>query len=261
MKYVAVTQAKDQQERLLSWFLYHHEQGFDTFIYYDDYSEDDTIKKINYIKEKYQINIIVRNTDGIGYKANIKETKNSNSYGGILSLNTRIIRSYNSATKMIREINSNAIVAYIDVDEYLVPEYNKKVINVLDENLFKFNNHIYVQSFDVQDTFSFDEELYIISQSTSKRWDYESRQNTIFNSRGKSIINLNNFTYMKELPNVVHTILDNGHEGVLPPNSSIDYNKLRIHHYRKPSLEPNIKLVEDYSVIDFAKQIKKKYGV
>ena len=65
-----ITQSKDQGERLKDWVLYHYEEGFDTFLYFDDYSEDNSIEILNNLKEKYAINIIIRYSDGLGNKKN-----------------------------------------------------------------------------------------------------------------------------------------------------------------------------------------------
>jgi len=47
MKNCIITQAKDQANRLTDLLLYHYDQGFDTFLYFDDYSEDNSIEILN----------------------------------------------------------------------------------------------------------------------------------------------------------------------------------------------------------------------
>ena len=37
MKYVIITQIKNQEDRVYDWIKYHHEQGFDSFVIFDDF--------------------------------------------------------------------------------------------------------------------------------------------------------------------------------------------------------------------------------
>jgi hypothetical protein len=126
MKNCIITQAKDQSNRLKDWILYHKEEGFDTIIYFDDYSEDNSVEFIKNISNEYDINIIVNYSDNIGNRKNQQEMANSNSYGGDISIHNRLIRSYNSGLKIARELDSESICAIIDVDEFLVSNSDKK---------------------------------------------------------------------------------------------------------------------------------------
>ena len=117
MNNVIVTQAKDQSHRLLPWFLNHYEQGFDTFIFFDDYSVDNTKEVIYEIKNKYNINIIYCQTDGVGSIRTLEETRDSNVYNADESLHFRLCRSYNIGLQIVKQINPDAFVAFLDVDE------------------------------------------------------------------------------------------------------------------------------------------------
>ena len=52
-KHCIIFQSKNQEKRLFSWILYHKYQGFDKFIYFDDYSEDNSIETVKNISKKY----------------------------------------------------------------------------------------------------------------------------------------------------------------------------------------------------------------
>lgn len=41
MKHVMITQIKNQEERIFDWLFYHHKEGIDSFIIFDDFSEED----------------------------------------------------------------------------------------------------------------------------------------------------------------------------------------------------------------------------
>lgn len=58
MKNCIITQTKDQSNRFKDWILYHKEEGFDTIIYFDDYSEDNSVEVIKDISDEYDVNII-----------------------------------------------------------------------------------------------------------------------------------------------------------------------------------------------------------
>lgn len=255
-KYAIVTQAKDQAERLLPWFLYHYEQGFDTFVYFDDFSVDDTLSVIQQIKYDYDINILHFNTDNVGNKMTFQQMKNSNSYGGDNTINFRIIRSYNSGIKLLKSISDNFVTAFLDVDEFVVSPTGK-VTDILEQNLTSHKEHFFIQSFDIDSNFNLSP-FYISDDSTKMRWDYESRQKTIFSTRGKSIIKLSKVDTILQEDGMVHSIVKNSE---VHSDSFVNHDLLRLHHFRKPSLDPKIELVEDTTLIDIANNIKQKYNL
>jgi hypothetical protein len=263
MKNVIVTQTKDQSTRLLPWFLNHYEQGFDAFIFFDDYSEDDTINIINYIKNEYKIKIIYCQTDGIGSIRTTEETKNSDVYNGDTSLHYRLCRSYNTGLQMVKQINSEAFIAFLDVDEFLVTNQNKKIVDIINE-LYQENNfgHLHIQSLDIDDTFELDG-FYTVSEKSKYRWNYEVRQNTMWAHRGKSIVRADYIDKINQYPNVVHTLFDNGRDcGVFTkPYIIPNIDDLKIHHFRKPSNDPNMKLEYDDTLYNFSVKIKDKYNI
>jgi hypothetical protein len=254
-----ITQAKDQSFRLKDWILYHYEEGFDTFIYFDDYSEDNSISVINDISKKYDINIIVNYSDGIGNKKSITEMMDSNSYGGDTSINYRLIRSYNSGLKIAREIDPNSICAIIDVDEFLVSNYHKSLdaIKILMNE--RMVGQLYINSFDINDDFDVSMAWYSTNENTKFRWDYDFRKNTYFKTRGKSVCISSYINEIPQEPGYVH-VLKKFDEKYFFDNIDVnDYDFLRMHHYRKPCMDRSFKFVEDRTILDKMIKIKEKY--
>jgi len=252
-----ITQSKDQSKRLKDWILYHFEQGFDTFVYYDDYSEDDSIEILNNLKINYGLNIIIKFSDGIGNKKSKIEMSNSESYGGDTSINYRIIRSYNSGLNLIKQHNPDAICAFLDVDEFLVSNTSEKITEIIRRNFKEENtNLVYIHSFDIKNDYNLND-WYISDENTNLRWDYLSRSESDFKNRGKSVCIAKSIDEIYQRPNFVHQLREIG------PEEDVSYNnfeKLRIHHFRKPNLpNNNIMFTEDYTLIEKSKLIKEKY--
>lgn len=255
-----ITQAKDQGERLKDWVLYHYEEGFDTFLYFDDYSEDNSIEILNDIREKYGINILIGYSDGFGNKKTRQEMKNSESYGGDISINYRIIRSYNKGLEIVSHQNSNAKCALLDVDEFLVTNNFKKVTDLLSE-IFEEKNteHIYVHSFDIDDDFKI-EDWYTTQESTAYRWDYEYRESSPYKNRGKSISTPKKISEIPQGPNYVHILRDVEDEEFQKTVDYRNYDNLRIHHFRKPCLNKDFKFCKDLTLVEKMSKIKEKYN-
>lgn len=261
MKNCIITQAKDQSNRLKDWILYHKEEGFDTIIYFDDYSEDNSVEVIKNISKKYDIDIIVNYSDNIGNRKTKQEMTNSNSYGGDTSIHNRLIRSYNSGLKIARELNPDSICAIIDVDEFLVSNTNKKVTDIISDIMYERNaRHLYINSFDISDDFDPDSNWYSTNENTKFRWDYEYRQNTMYNTRGKSVCVASEIMEIPQGPNYIHVLRDFDSEYFDKMNVG-DYDLLRMHHYRKPCMDKNFKFVEDRTILDKMIKIREKYEV
>lgn len=259
MKNCIITQAKDQSNRLKDWVLYHKEEGFDTIIYFDDYSEDNSVEVINDISKKYDINVIVNYSDNIGNKKTKEEMNNSNSYGGDISIHNRLIRSYNSGLQIARSINPNAVCGIIDVDEFLVTNTEKKVVDVIGDLMCDMNlNHIFINSFDISDDFDPNEYWYSTSENTKFRWDYEYRSETMYKNRGKSICIASDVIEIPQGPNYIHVLKKYG-PGYFDRMDVQDYDLLRIHHYRKPCMDRSFKFIEDRTILDKMIKIKDKY--
>ncbi len=256
IKNCIITQAKDQGNRLENWVLYHLEQGFDTFIYFDDFSEDDSIGIMESLRDRYGINIIIKYSDGVGNRMSREAMQNSESYGGDTSINYRIIRSFNSGLNIAKKVNPNSICAFIDVDEFLVSNTDDKAADIIAEHMSKNKDLIYIHSFDVEDRYSIDN-WYTSNPETRMRWDYESRSKSDFRNRGKSACIANSIEEIFQLPNYVHQLREiKDGEDV----SFNDFDKLRIHHFRKPNLPTStIQYAEDRTLIEKTNKIKEKY--
>lgn len=245
MNYVIITQLKNQSIRIKDWILYHYNEGFDGFIIFDDFSEDSTKEEIIKIRDEYNINIILKETDGVGGTYDISNCGNSNSYGHDSSLNHRIQRSYTEGNNILKSINPEAFCAFIDVDEFFVTSTEKKIYEVINE-LFSDNlRQILIFSFDVKHDYELTKGF--ILNSKNIRWTYEFLDShPVWFARGKSIIK----TKFLETCTFVHAILD-----PVPPSPHSEYSKeirnydlLRMHHYRVPNLDTNhdfISYVED----------------
>ena len=254
MNNVVITQLKNQSGRLRDWILYHYEEGFETFIIYDDYSEDDTVKEIEEIKNKYNINIIIKYTDGIGGKYGIEDCKNSESYGMDISFHKRLCRSYTQGNNYVKSINPNAICAIIDVDEFLVTSENKKAIDVIKEEMGRLNSkQLVINSFDIDDGFTIGD-WYTTQDICSNRWSYEKTMKTHFNARYKSVI------VSEDLEEVVQAHILKWADNPIIENFRVyDFEKLRIHHFRKPTLPIKIEFDKDFTMINKMKIIRDKY--
>jgi glycosyltransferase involved in cell wall biosynthesis len=252
MKYVIITQIKNQEDRVFEWMVYHMNQGFDSFIIYDDGSEDKTIEEINkFILEFPKIKVFIEKTDGIGSSYNINQCKNSEFYGTDKSLNDRITRSYTKGNQIANKINNESICAFIDVDEFLLTEENKKVVDII-ENIFNKNNimQICIVNFDVKDNYFLKKNFIKENLEYFEYWNDECvNLHPIWKNRVKCVVKSK---FVKNI-SFVHNIVEN------TPNHTYyverDYNKLRMLHFRKPNL-PNsseIKFVKNNLICEIIK--------
>jgi hypothetical protein len=261
MKNVIITQTKNNIKRLLPWFLHHREQGFDTFIFFDDYSQDNLKDEIDKIKKLLEVNIIYMQTDGYGDDLLNNDTDDSNTYRMDFSLHYRICRSYNVGLQMVKQVNNDAWITFIDVDEFLVTNQNKTIVDIIDEMYTIYNHgHFYIQSYDVHDVFDLNG-FYPASEATKYRWNHDSRQNTVFHDRGKSIVKASYIDKINQIGNVVHTLFDNGSSGTFAkPHTRPDIQDIRIHHFRKPNNAPEVLLEYDDTLYKFSNNLVHKYN-
>ena len=253
MKNYLVTQTKNEAKRLENWMAYHQSQGFDGVIFFDDFSSDETQTTLDQIESKYKFEIIRLETDGLG---GIHNTGNSNIYGTDSSFHYRLVRSYNKGIEIAKSKSSDALCAIIDVDEFLVSNENCPLVEVMRGMMKeKCVSQLYIQSLDVNDNFTFDD--WVTNQLvTTKRWDYAERNKTKFRTRGKSVVFANSAGIIPEINNSVHVLSSTN----MPEDSPMfvkDYNNLRIHHFRKPIMDKDIPLVEDFILYEKCKGLKK----
>jgi hypothetical protein len=256
-----VTQSKDQSVRLKDWILYHFDQGFDTFVFFDDFSEDDSVSTLKKLKNDYGINIIIKYSDGIGNRKSKEDMSNSETYGGDVSINYRILRSYNVGLNLLKKLNPDSICAFIDVDEFLVSNNSEKVSETISRIMSERNiDLVYIHSFDIKNVYPL-KEWYISDESTSLRWDFNSRLSSDYKNRGKSVCIVKSLQEIKQMPNYVHQLREI-QEFEAERISVDDYKLLRIHHFRNPNLIGEaIQYTNDFTLIEKAKSIKNKYQV
>jgi len=231
MNNVIITQLKNQSERIYDWLFYHKNEGFDSFIIFDDFSEDDTINEINKFKEDYNANIILKNTDEKGHNYSLLESKNSESYAHDGALNDRIKRSYTAGNNIVKSINPNAVCCFIDVDEFLVTKENETTANVI-RRIFNDNNctQILVYNFDVKHDYKL-EKNFIYKNDNYYRWDYDDvNKHPVWQTRCKSITiskSTTEVTFVHYINNIDYNTYH-----------CRDYDMLKMLHFRIPNL-PN----------------------
>ncbi len=261
MKNVVITQLKNQEERIFEWLYYHKSQGFDTFIIFDDFSEDNSIGEIKSFSEQFpDVSIILSNTDGVGGTYNKNQCMDSNSYGYDNSFHQRLNRSYTNGNNIVKNFNPEAICAIIDVDEFLFTDSDLKVVDIL-QDIFQSSGckQIKVINFDILDNYNLQRNIIKNNIDNLQVWSYEDLDNNgLWRNRSKCIIKskeVNQITF-------VHDAL-NGQF----PNQQIDiwsgethterdYQKLRLLHFRKPNLPTNeISFTKDENIINKFKNI------
>lgn len=245
MNNALISQIKNQEERVYDWMLYHFKEGFDTFVFFDDFSEDNTPNEIRRFEKDHGAIVKLYLTDERGRNYTIQESKNSETYGFDINLNRRIVRSYTKGNQIVKETNPKAICAFLDVDEFLVTNHDKKVTDVIKE-IFeeKKCTQLIVINFDVLHNYNL-EKQFIYKNEEYLRWDFKDvEDHKVWRDRCKCIA-------MCETINDVYGV----HEINKRDEFSFvfrDYNRLRMHHYRIPNL-PNsqtISFVRDNTIKD-----------
>lgn len=235
MKNVITNQFRNESLRLEEWILYHFYQGFDSFILFDDWSEDNSIEIIDKLRSKYKINIIIEKTDGKGVK--FKNGSETNLYQGNGDVNWRIARSATRGLEIARRNNPDCNIFIGEVDEFLHTPLDIKITDLIQELQIKHGQkHLYIQSFDICDNFELNSNI-LTQPCTQKRWSYEYRQRTKFNDRGKSITTPSVTSIVREEGGHIH-YLTTGLKHEFPDCKRVNWEILRIHHFRKPSYIP-----------------------
>jgi hypothetical protein len=242
MKHVIITQARNVSIRLENWIAYHASQGINCLIFFDDFSVDSSKKRIIEICNKYRIDLELLATDG---KGQMFDTTDSELYGHSVSCNYRIVRSLSRGLDIANIKYGQCICYLIDVDEYVVSDMDSSISDIV-ENMMETKkiDRIYCHSFDVDNKYTLSN--WITNQPAScSRWDYESRNQTKFKNRGKSICKSDYAkTPLIQHGGVVHDL------GYIVDESehAHDYSVLRMHHFRIPPLidsKKQITFIED----------------
>lgn len=100
MKICLITQIYNEENRILDWIKYHKKIGIDRILIYDDLSVDNTEQIVgDYIKTDDSVSMHFSDKK---VRSNIK-FNSGNDYAGNEDIHQRIIRSYNSGLKLIKE--------------------------------------------------------------------------------------------------------------------------------------------------------------
>lgn len=251
MNNVIITQIKNQGERVYDWMLYHNKEGFDTFIFFDDYSEDNTSSEIRRFENNFKVNVHLYVTDEIGRNYTIEESRNSDLYAFDNNLHMRICRSYSRGNEIVKNINPNAICSFLDVDEFLVTNDEKKVSEVISE-IFKENDctQIFIYNFEVKYDYNL-EKNFIYNNENYYRWDFNDvNYHPVWKNR-KKCITISKSTGVVNSMHEINKIDEFSFE-------MRNYDKLRMNHFRVPNLSwsDGIKFVLDNTI----KEKMKKYS-
>lgn len=237
MRLYCVNQFRNEQDRIEKWVKYHSKLGVDSYLLYNDNSTDDSITVINELKSQgYDITVI--NLDGQEHI----NSKNPDVYG-TLSLHTRIKNSMNQSISKLKEIDNDDIyIAFIEIDEFLVPEltYNLK------EYIMSFDDlRLWVPSYDMNIK-EITENFLIENNET---WSDIDRINGGFQGRCKSIIKLNKCGVITCIHNIDFSPCVRTSGGHYKNNDSQmkiqNESGLRLNHYRIPPLMDKFNVVNN----------------
>jgi len=226
MKFGIVTQVRNESKRIEEWISFHKKIGFERFVFFDDKSEDGTREILNQIS-----GVTVRDTVSVG---RLFDTTDPNSYSGAVDLPRRQVVSFQRGMNELKAENFDW-VAFIDVDEFLIPQNFKNVHEEI-ENIDKNVIRLYVSSFDMDHRFNVNQS--ILNQSFH-RWSEETRvfgvaegHEGLYKTRGKSLVNVKKWN---GTVSCVHTI--DGGEFILSGNDLSKFPSL------KSELERSTKMV------------------
>lgn len=249
MKFVIITQVANQENRIYDWIKYHKFLGFDTFIIFDDYSKDNTKFEIEKaINDFKTINIIVQKTNKQGNFYDIESCKNSNSYGGDMTLQNRLNTSYTRGNDIVKSVNPDAICTFLDVDEFIYS--NSESLQILEKTFEETNCHqIKLFNFDVLDNYILEKNF--LFKNNFVRWDFiDTFNHPIWKGRTKAIFKSK---FLEVCTFVHHPVHGPTVGNDIPP---LSFDDLRMLHFRKPNLEADsIKFVTDINFNNYLKKI------
>jgi len=214
-----MAQIKNQENRVYDWLVYHINEGFDTFVIYDDNSTDKTLEEIKEVSSKYSCNIIIKDTmDCPSNEGNVP----------------RQIRNMNKGIKIVKELNPEASITFIDSDEFIVTNESLPSSKVIRNMMREYNSsQILYYSFDIKCGYEY-KRGYIKNDETSYRWCYDKLDaDPRWRLRTKGTI------LVKDL-NKINFIHVPNESPEISTYSNRDYDKLRIHHFRTPNLKADL---------------------
>ena len=207
------TMCKNQKTRLKEWILYHNSIGVDKFIIFLDDCNDGSLEKLEYIRKKYNLNIIIYLTEVLN-----KES---------LKLHW-INRSHLMYDYVINNYYNETWIIFIEVDEFIfIFDKNINLTNFLKNVDTKC---VYINSWDFKPPF--DETKNILGQSFYC-WTDSERFNNGYMWRGKSIIRPNEFS---KCIDAHHFMMKNGN---VSNEFKMNRDKLQIYHGKEVYIDDN----------------------
>ena len=268
-------QFRNEKNKIKDWVLYNIEEGFNTFILFDDHSTDDSEEIVRDTIEKCDkdIKLYYQYTDN-NQEKKYESCLSTDEYQNDSSLHARVSRSFLSGLNIFKSICDDSdfhYCAFVDIDEILVSNRSEKITDIV-SNMFleKKVNHLYVQSYDVNTTGLENDRDIFYKDQTTRRWSDEDRKNFLngkYKHRGKSIVT-NKHTFVCSPINYWSIIHCGGCIGscfeTAVPHSSNKIplsNELRINHYRVPPNDDSTIFSEydDFSYKNFKKLTDKGY--
>jgi hypothetical protein len=241
-------QFRNEKNKIKDWVLYNIEEGFNTFILFDDYSTDESEEILRNTIENCDrdIKLYYQYTDSNQEKT-YDSCLSTDEYQNDSSLHARVSRSFLSGFNIFKSICTDSDLnycAFVDVDEVIVSNKSEKITDII-SNIFleKKLEHLYVQSYDVNTVGLEDDKDVFYKEQTIYRWSDDDRQNFLngkYKHRGKSIVT-NKHSFMCspiDYWSIIHCggSIGSCFETAVPYNSNkIPLpNDLRINHYRVP---------------------------
>ena len=183
-----VTQVKNEKQRIEEWVEYHLKNDFDYILFYVDHPTDETDILVDKISKKYK-NVFWFYTD----HGKTMNYKTANDYSGNIFINDGIKQSYKKGLEYIKnnfQITRHDWVAFIDVDEFVV-KTGKQDLKVFLKKINEDIDRLYIPSYDMK--CPIDLNISVVEQSLY-RWSDDTRNKSVFVSRGKSISRIYNLS-------------------------------------------------------------------
>jgi hypothetical protein len=248
MIWAITTQFRNEQNKITAWLEYHRRQGFNTFILYDDYSDDNSSELIrNWGAEHPDVQILLNFTRGGSNQKRYDSCLQTDIYEEDMTLHQRIADSFLSGFEQFSHLcksqKDTAFCALIDVDELFVTDQPETIVRIVHQEFQRANSTmLYVPSFDV-DTRGLSTDKGVFSaQQTCYRWSATQRaafHHGAYAHRGKSILSPGHIFDSRTPWTVIHCggrTGENSFEEAVPLTSqeNTPSSSLRIHHYRVP---------------------------
>lgn len=180
MNYI-VTQFKNEKSRIKEWIEFHFKNGFDKILIYLDGPTDGSDEIVKELADKNGnlMFFYAQNSLNINYAT-------ANDYGGNERFISCLRENYFYGLDYIKRnfrICRDDWVAFIDVDEFLV-QTGAYDLNTFLQRIDNKINRIYLTSYDMKCPLDLSKS---VVQQSLYRWSDETRNNSIFISRGKSM--------------------------------------------------------------------------